>query len=58
MFLSMSYKSGWIHLSNLNNREKVVAVLTTSENGIILNRHCVCASVPSARRWITRNLPV
>ena len=57
MFLTMSYKSGWIHLSNLNNHEKAVAVLTSTEHGVTSNSHCVCSSVTSAKRWISRNLP-
>ena len=57
MFHTIGYKSGWIHLSNLNNHEKVVAMLTITEYGVTTNRHCVCATVTSAKRWISRNLP-
>lgn len=57
MFYTLGYKSGWIHVSNLNNHEKVVAVLTITEHGVTTNTHCVCASVTSAKRWISRNLP-
>ena len=58
MFYTLGYNSGWIHVSNLNNHEKVVAVLSITEHGVTSNRHCVCANVTSAKRWISRNLPV
>ena len=57
MFNTLGYKSGWIHVSNLDNHEKVVAVLTSTVLGETTNRHRVCASVTSAKRWISRNLP-
>lgn len=55
MFSTIHYKSGWIHCSTHGNVETILATVTVEHCGTIENLRCECASVASAKRWITKN---